>query len=149
MYSPDRTIIPGINRANLDTLPEVREYLLVNNIPLFLINAGTEDLVKLDFIFKAGQVHEVVPLQASVSNMMLLEGSINFSAEEMNKLLDFYGTFPHLFVDKDSAGFSIIFLSRHTEKIIELCREIIFNPSFNENEFRTLINKSNRIFDSF
>ena len=141
MNSPDRKSIPVVQMVNLERIPDVSEYKLGNNIPVFLINSVSNDLVKLDFIFKAGQVYEKHPLQASSTNMMLLEGSADHSAEEMNRLLDYFGTFPNLIIEKDSAGFSIIFLARYAEEIISLCREIIFYPAFGENEFSLLINK--------
>ncbi len=140
MISADRKSMPGIQIPKLGILPEIEEFKLDNNITLFQIGMGLEDLLRLDFIFDAGQVFENKPLQASTTNMMLLEGSKARSAEEINRLLDFYGTFPNLITEKDSAGFSIIFMNRHLDRITDLCREILFEPVFPKKEFRILIN---------
>ena len=140
MIQPDRKSIPPVNDLKLENIPKVKEVSLKNGVSLFLIPAGLEDLMRLDFIFKAGQVFEDIPLQASSTNMMLLEGTHSHTAEGINLLLDYYGTFPNLFTEKDSAGLSIIFLNRHKEKIPEMCREILFSPSFPEKEFNILIN---------
>ena len=141
MQDPDRKRVPAVNQVDLGDLPLVKEIKLSGEIPLYIIDAGSQDLVKVDFVFKAGQVWEKSPLQASTANMMLLEGSQNYGAEEMNRLIDFYGTFPSLFIEKDSAGLSIIFMNRHAKKIMALCREILFRPIFPENELNVLLNK--------
>ena len=60
-------------------------------IRVYLIDAGTEELMKLDFIFEAGQIEEETPLLSSTVNSMLAEGTTGFTAEELNENLDFYG----------------------------------------------------------
>jgi hypothetical protein len=57
--------------------------------------------MRLEFIFKAGQVKEYMPLLASTCNMMLSEGSQNYSSEELNRLLDYYGVFFNQYAEKD------------------------------------------------
>jgi zinc protease len=137
----DRKTQPKMSSIGIDKIPEAEPFLLKNKVPVFLIEAGSEELMKIDFIIKAGQVVEDLPLQASTVNMMLVEGSQNYSGEKLNKTLDYYGTFLNLLVEKDSAGITIFFLNKHLEKILELCREILFRPVFPENELNTLLRK--------
>ncbi len=56
-------------------IPEAGSFRLDNGVPVFLIDAGTEDIMRLEFVFKAGQIKEFMPLLASTCNMMLSEGS--------------------------------------------------------------------------
>ena len=141
MNSPDRKTQPKMLVVGIDRIPEAEPFMLHNKIPVFLIEAGSEELMRIDFIFRAGQIEEDLPLLASTVNMMLVEGSQNYTAEALNKTLDFYGTFLNLFADKDSAGISIIILNRHLDKVLELCREILFRPLFPENELNALLKK--------
>jgi zinc protease len=141
MKLPDRKTQPKMSAIGIDKLPEAESFSLKNKVPVFLIEAGSEELMKIDFIFKAGQVVEELPLQASTVNMMLVEGSQNYSGEMLNKTLDYYGTFMNLLVEKDSAGLTIYFLNKHLEKTLELCREILFRPIFPENELNALLRK--------
>ena len=60
-------------------IPEVLSYRLNNGVPVHLIEAGTEEIMRLEFTFRAGQVNEHLPLLASTTNMMLSEGSQSFS----------------------------------------------------------------------
>ena len=125
-------------------IPEAAMHTLKNGVPVFLIESGTEDIMRLEFTFKAGQAREYIPLLASTTNMMLSEGSQNYSSEELNRQLDFYGTFLHLDCDRDRSEIVLFFLNKHIEKILELSREIVFRPAFPDPELNTLMKKRQR-----
>lgn len=122
-------------------IPEVLSVKLNNGVPVYMIESGTEEIMRLEFIFRAGQVNEYLPLLSSTTNMMLTEGSQNYSSEELNRLLDYYGAFISLSAEKDCAGIVIFFLNKHIEKILKLSREILFRPVFPEEELDSLMKK--------
>jgi zinc protease len=122
-------------------LPEIESFRLKNGVQVFLIESGSEEIMRLEFIFSAGQIKENMPLLASTTNMMLTEGSVKYKSEELNSLLDYYGTFLNLSAEKDYAGLSLLVLNKHFEKILGIILEIIFNPVFPEPEFTALMNK--------
>ena len=78
--------------------------------------------------------------------MMLSEGSQNYSSEEFNRLLDYYGVFLNLSAEKDRAGIVLFFLNKHIDKVLELSREILFRPVFPEAELNALMKKRLRWF---
>lgn len=114
---------------------------LHNGTSLFLINAGTEDVMRMEFVFRAGMVREYLPLLATSTNMMLTEGSEKYSSEELNSILDYYGIFLNLSVEKDTAGLTVYFLNKHIEKALELIDEILFRPVFPKKELNILMKK--------
>ncbi len=134
-------IQPPVFPVEKVVLPVVRKTILNNGVPVFLIESGTEEIMRLDFIFRAGQVKEDLPMLSSTTNMMLTEGSQNYSSEELSRLLDFYGIFHNLNSDKDLAGITLYFLNKHIDKVLELTREILFRPLFPEPELKSLMNK--------
>jgi zinc protease len=134
-------IQPPVFPVEKVVIPEAFSFSLKNGVPVFIIEAGTEDIMRLEFTFRAGQVNEYLPLLASATNMMLTEGSENYSSEEINRLLDFYGVFHNLSSEKDRAGVVLYFLSKHVEKVFELSREIIFRPVFPDAELASLMKK--------
>ena len=136
-----RKIQPPVFPVGNPEMPEPKVFLLDNNIPVYLIDAGTEDVVRIEFTFQAGQVKEFLPLLASTTNMMLKEGTQSYNSVELNRILDFYGAFLHLSLDKDRAGIIFFCLSRHIEKILELSLEILFRPVFPEKELNALMRK--------
>jgi zinc protease len=128
------------------SIPEAGTYTLRNGIPVFLIEAGTEDVMRIEFTFRAGQVKEKLPLLASTTSMMLSEGSQSYSSEELNRLLDFHGAFINQYSEKDRAGVVLFFLGKHIEKILDLSLEILFRPAFPSKEMEALLNKRQRWF---
>ncbi len=132
---------PQLFPVNIGILPEAKTTLLNNGIPVFFIESGSEDIVRIEFTFRAGQIKETFPLQAGTTNTMLMEGSLDHSSEELNSMLDFYGAFINLSAEKDSAGVVLFCLNKHLGKILELMREIIFRPSFPAKELNALMNK--------
>ena len=97
-------IQPPVFQIDTPKIPEVLSIKLDNNIPVYLIESGTEDVMRIEFTFKAGQVNEYLPLLASTTNLMLTEGSQKYSSVELNRLLDYYGSFINLSTEKDRAG---------------------------------------------
>jgi zinc protease len=136
-----RNIQPEIRPVELKSIPEAELFYLNNRIPVYIINAGSEELMRVEFIFGAGQIKEEFPLVASSANSMLLEGSTNYSANEINNAFDFYGAFINPFIQKDSSGVTVFFLNKHIDKILELCFEILFRPLFPADELNNLQKK--------
>ena len=73
-------IQPPVFPVDKVVIPEAKSFRLNNGIPVYTIEAGTEDIMRLEFTFRAGQVKEFVPLLASTCNLMLSEGSQYFSS---------------------------------------------------------------------
>jgi predicted Zn-dependent peptidase len=137
-------IQPPVFPVSKVTIPEARSFNLRNGVPVYLIEAGTEPIMRIEFTFRAGLVKEDVPLLASTANIMLTEGSASYSSEELNSLIDFHGAFINSYNEKDRAGIVMFFMNKHIEKILELCREILFMPLFPDNELNSLLQKRHR-----
>lgn len=137
---------PPVYPVEKVTIPDTKSTVLSNGVQVYAIEAGTEDIMRVEFTFRAGQVKESMPLLASTTNMMLTEGSENYSSEELNRLLDYYGIFHNTSSEKDRAGLVMFFLSKHIDKVLELSREILFHPVFPEEELSSLLKKRLRWF---
>jgi hypothetical protein len=46
-------------------IPEALSFRLNNGVPVYFIEAGMEDIMRLEFTFRAGQAYEYLPLLAS------------------------------------------------------------------------------------
>jgi zinc protease len=140
MKMPDR-IQPPLFQFDNRVSTEVTSVRLKNGIPVFMLEAGTEEIMRIEFVFRAGSSQEYIPLLASSTNMMLTEGTENFNSEELNNILDYYGIFLNLSAEKDSAGMIMYFLKKQVKKALELAAEILFRPVFPAREFSVLMNK--------
>ncbi len=114
---------------------------LSNGVPVCLLPNGTLDLLRIEFVFNAGQLMEDVPLAASATNAMLTEGTITHDAASINDLIDRTGALFNHTADKDKAGLVVITLTRKLEEVMSLAEEVLFHPSFPEKEFRMLTDK--------
>lgn len=137
---------PPVKPVDIGLLPEARMVKLDNKIPVYFLNAGTEDIVRAEFIFKAGNAVESIPLLALSTNAMLSEGTRNYTSYRINKMLDFYGAFYNLYADKDTGGIVIFALNRHLKKILDLVKEMLFFPLFSASELKSILKKRLRLF---
>ena len=87
----DRTIQPEIQDLEnlIVTLP--MRTTLPNGIPLAVIKAGEQDVVRMDILFAGGRWQQTQKLQALFTNRMLREGSLKYTASEIAEKLDYYG----------------------------------------------------------
>jgi zinc protease len=139
--SPTDRIQPPIFPFEIKISSEVNCLRLDNGIPVYMLEAGTEEIMRIEFVFRAGSSLEYMPLLASSTNMMLTEGSENYSSERINTTLDYYGIFHTLSAEKDHAGIIMLFPNKQIKKALELAAEILFRPVFNEKELSILMNK--------
>ncbi len=141
MIKSVQRIQPPVHPVVKVVIPEVKSLYLENGIPVFSVEAGTEDIMRMEIIFRAGQARENIPMLASTTNLMLSEGSQSYTSEELNRLLDYYGVFINLNPEKDLAGIVLFFLNKHIDKVLELAHELLFRPLFPENELNNLMQK--------
>ncbi len=120
-------------------LPQKRT--LKNGLPVYLLNANTEDVTKIDFIFDAGMWYETHELNALLTNFMLNEGTFSKTASQLADIFDFHGAYFQLSTDQNKAYLSVITLNKHLPVIISTLSSIIHESSFPEHEFESLIMK--------
>lgn len=120
---------------------QLKSLELDNGARVYMIEAGTEDVIRIECVFRAGIIKEHLPLLSSSANMMLTEGSARYTSEELNALLDYYGIFLNLQAERDTAGLTAFFLSRYFDKSLELIAEVLFRPVFPEKELEKLMKK--------
>src|SRR3989304_1957369 len=103
----NRKIPPDFKTVQEIKFIEAVEKPLNNGIPLYLIDAGTQDLIRIEFIFPAGLWHQPSPLLASTANAMLNEGTSKYTSAEIAEKIDYYGAFLEMECGKDFACISL------------------------------------------
>jgi zinc protease len=135
-------IQPTVNPIEHIDLVKAEKRMLSNGIPVHFVNAGTQDVVKIDFIFEAGTWFQPANLVASLSNSMLEEGSENYTAAEIAEKFDFYGAHIQLTVDQNQGFVSVVSLGKYLPAILEVLEDLIKRSVFPEYEFEVLIHKN-------
>jgi predicted Zn-dependent peptidase len=125
---------------------EAEKTIFSNQIPFYTINAGEQDVLKIDVLFDAGDWVQNEPLVASLANSMLTEGTKSMDAATIAEKLDYCGAYLQLSSNHHFALVSLSTLSRHLPETIVILEDIIKNSIFPDNEFYTQIAKSEQNF---
>ena len=136
----NRAIAPEIKTPDIIHLIESQKISLDNGLPVYVINAGDEEIVKIDFVFEAGKWYEPKNLLADFVVRMMREGVKGKSAKDIAEIFEFYGCNLESSVSFTNAGFQIYSLSRHLPHVLPLMMEIFTEATFPEEEFSIILN---------
>ena len=92
--------------------------------------------MRIDFVFSAGQWHQVHKLQALFACRMLREGCRGYTSAEFAERLDYYGAWLELSVAMNRSFVTLYTLKKHFSTTIELVHRMITEPSYSEEQFR-------------
>ncbi|MFN4976344.1 MAG: M16 family metallopeptidase [Bacteroidota bacterium] len=114
---------------------------LDNGVDVYNVQAGTEEVVQIEWVFRAGNWFEEQKLVASAANFLIKNGTRNKSAYEINEFVDFYGAYLNRSCYNETAVVSLHCLSKQLEHILPLVQEILVDAILPEEEL--LIYKQN------
>lgn len=121
----------------IDKIPvqQAESHTLQNGIKVYTINSGSQELTKIEFLFKAGMYFQPKPLIASATNNLMETGTIKYTANQISDGIDFYGSFFECAVDQDYASFSLFSLNKYIDESLLFVEDILKNPTFPKDEF--------------
>lgn len=146
MIITDRSKQPASKSIEAIRFPDAEKYKLKNGTPVWMLKSGTQKIVRLEFIFKAGRWYETKKLMATLTNIMLNEGTKNHTSKELALLFDYYGSYISFSAEADRAGVILFSLSKYLEASIKLVKDILENSIFPENELKILLNNKKQEF---
>src|SRR6188508_2236211 len=120
----ERSIAPPFKTIDTIDVLQVKQQRLSNGIPLYTLSAGSQEITKLEFIFRAGMYHQPATLIASATNTMLESGSRSYTADQISDGIDFYGSFLELQVEQDYATVTLYSLNKFLEQSLKFMEEI-------------------------
>ncbi len=145
--SPDRKLAPGYGMPDQVAITEASDAKLENGIPVFKIDAGSQELVRIEVVFpSAGAADQPAPLIASSVNDMLEEGTVNYTSSAFAEQMDYYGAFLQTETTLDFSSVCLFSLNKHLPHTLPLLEELIKNATFPEEEFQTFIRNRKQKF---
>jgi zinc protease len=132
----NRSIAPGFKTIDKIDVIRAQHSKLNNGIDLYSLSAGSQEIVKIEFTFKAGMYHQSNTLIASTTNVMLESGTRSYTADQLSDGIDFFGSFLELQVEQDFATITLFSLNKYLDESLKFIEEIIKYPVFPENEFK-------------
>jgi zinc protease len=142
----DRKISPAFKTLEKIDMIRASEKRLRNNIPVYAINAGTQEIIKIEFLFTAGMYQQQMPLQAATVNSMLEEGTSKMTASEIADAVDFYGAFLEVGVEQDHASVVLYTLNKHLNSTLPVVEQVIKDAVFPQEELDTHLKNKKQKF---
>ena len=70
----NRQIQPPVKAIDEIVLIKMEREAMPGGNPLYIVNTGKQEILKLDLVFNAGSYHQDLPFVAEMVNAMLVEG---------------------------------------------------------------------------
>ncbi|MBI5217608.1 MAG: insulinase family protein [Bacteroidia bacterium] len=146
MIALNRKTQPGFRQVEKIEMIKAEKLRLANGLPLYVINAGTQDVLKIDFIFNAGSWEQDKPLTAFLTNLMLNEGTKNFTGCRIAEKFDYYGAHFTVNADKQYATLTLITLSKYLKETLEIVEDILKRSVFPQKEYESVLQREKQQF---
>ena len=130
----NRTQAPEFKTIDKIAIQQAQSLNLDNGIPVYTIDAGSQELTRIEFIFKAGMYYQDLPLVASSACALIENGTAKYSANQLSDSIDFYGSFFETSVNQDYASLALFSLNKHLESTLVFVEELIKNAMYLQEE---------------
>jgi zinc protease len=134
----DRTQAPDFQTIRHVHLPPLQTHTLDNGLPLHVVAAGEQPVVRLELVFEAGAWYEPAAGLATFAVRMLNEGTSAHTSAELAAFFEQYGAFLEFAAGLDRATITLYGLARHLPVLLPRLREMIDDSVLPETELDTL-----------
>ncbi|MFT3748789.1 MAG: pitrilysin family protein [Agriterribacter sp.] len=132
----NRKTAPVIKDAvdfNLELKPYTK-FTLDNDVEVYAINAGEEDVIQVELVFYAGNWYEEQNIVAAATNHLLKNGTNTKSAFEINEHFEYYGAYLNRHCYNETATVSLHSLTKHLKELMPVIKELVTDSIFPETE---------------
>ena len=142
--------IPEIKAMDMQNIKLPQKVQFPNGVPLFLINEGVREVIRLDLLFGGGYAVQSKPLQALFTNRMLREGSNVLNAAAVSRKMDSCGAWIETYSSQNCNHITLYTLRRHLPELLKVLAEIVKNPLFPQKNLDVVrrANKSHFLINS-
>lgn len=115
-------------------LKPYEKHVLNNGAEVYVIDAGAEDVLQLEWVFYAGNWFEKKNLVAASTNFLLKNGTSGKNAFQLNEHFEYYGSYLNRNCYNETATISLHCLSKHLEVLLPVVKEMLVDSIFPEEE---------------
>jgi len=115
-------------------LKHCEKYTLTNTVPVYSLDAGTQEVVMLEWVFYAGNWYEQQNIIAATTNFLLKNGTQHKTAFQINEHFEFYGAYLNRSCYNETATITLHCLSKHVAQLLPVVAELITESIFPEQE---------------
>jgi zinc protease len=128
----NRTIPPSIKDAvDFDLhLKPYQHFSLDNGVPVYTINAGAQEVLKIELVFYAGNWFDIKKQVAAITSAMLKNGTSTKTAFQINEHFEYYGAHCNTACNNETAVVSLSTLNKHLPQLLPVVKEMITDAVF-------------------
>jgi predicted Zn-dependent peptidase len=115
-------------------LKPYRSFTLDNSIPVYAVDAGAEEVMQLEIVFRAGNWYEPANGIANAVNSLLKNGTSKHNAFEINEHFEYYGAYLNRNCYNETSTVTLHCLTRHLPELLPVIQELITDSVFPEHE---------------
>jgi zinc protease len=139
---------PYNNTSDLDIkLMGVKKQKLANNILMYSLNAGEQEVVQIEWIFTAGNSYENSSMVASSTVSLLTSGTSTKTAFEIGEVFEQYGAFLNATCYNETVVVSLSCLTKHLDALLPTVVEIFTDAQYPQTEIDLYIKRSKQQLD--
>ena len=130
----NRSIAPSFTRSTNFELIKPEELTLPNGAKVFFVSGGTQSVIRVEIILKAGRWFESVWGASYFSSQLLSKGTSKKNSFEIAQIFDQYGAHFEISPGLDAVSISLYTLSKNLRPTLALVRELLEDSAFPEKE---------------
>ena len=138
MEQLNRTLAPAAFALRAPVLPHIQTATLNNGIPLHMVRFGTQPVLELQLVFRAGHAYEAHAGLDGITLRMLNEGTHNLNAQQLAEKLEYLGAFFNVSSGYEISTLTLSALTRQLPAALPLLQEVWLNAGFPAQEFEQL-----------
>lgn len=136
----DRHVAPPFVRSTSFPLLKPEEVVLANNIPVFFIAGGTQDVLKIECTMPAGRWYEEMQGSAYFTAHLLARGTRRRNSFEIANIFDQFGAHLEIRPGFDFVSVAVYVLNKNLNPVLELLLDLLSEPVFSGREFDQMRN---------
>ena len=130
----NRTLAPESKQVDEINFIQPLKQQLDNGIPVFTINAGKQELVRIEFIFENVNWDQNKPLQAVTVSHLINNGTAKLTAKDIAEKVDYYGAFLQTEYGADQSSVKVYTLNKHLAAVLPILKSILNESIFPQQE---------------
>lgn len=134
----NRTTAPAFQELKKFEPIQVQKEFLQNNVPVYLLKSDTQALLRIEFIFKAGNWYNPAVGVAATTARMMTQGTLDYSSFEISEMVSKYGAHLSVTNTSDHLKISLFTLTKYLKEVLPIVKEVLLNASFPESELSIL-----------
>lgn len=118
-------------------IPEPQVYILKNGLPVYYINNGSQDVIRIELCFTAGNGHEAQHLQANAAFNLMNAGTTRRTSVQIAEELDYFGSYLELSPEKENSYITLYSLNKHLNSVLPVFADVLTGSIYPEKELDT------------